>query len=347
MINEKMAGQTVLNIIKTNAKHKPIYIWGAYSHGLSLEHFLSQNNISITGFLDSNPSKQNTMLETYSVNNPDILKETDAFVLVALEEYSSVRALLAECEYLEYRDYLYCGSMTILTETYNYQDVFGNEISGKIKDIVVQIDFLNTIKIGKNVKFGKNTKIIMSSCSELVIEDNVRFGDDTVIKVAASSSLMIGSNSFFEKNLDIFVNDNSSVVINEAAFQDHTRITCALNAEIIIKEKSTFRAYLLLLILDNTRFHCGKDCMFSYEISVRSENGHTLLKNGLPAVGRKDVILADHVWVGQRALLFSGTRIGTGSVVGAASFVNKSFGDHVTIAGSPAKVLTEHIDWER
>ena len=30
-----------------------------------------------------------------------------------------------------------------------------------------------------------------------------------------------------------------------------------------------------------------------------------------------------------------------------ASLVNKSFGDHVSIAGSPVKVISENIDWQR
>lgn len=326
MSNERIGEKSILNLIKANAGHRPIYIWGAYSSGRSLQCYLNENNISIAGFLDSSPSKQRDCFYTYPVKSPDILKEVKAFVLVALMEYPSVRTFLAECGYCEYQNYLYCGSEIALTGAYNYEDAFGNEIFGELKNAAVQMDFLNTVKIGKNVKFGKNTKIIMSSCSELVIKDNVCFRDNTVIVIKASSSLIIEAAVSFGKD---------------------TYILCCENSDIIIGEKSDFDEAFQLRINHNSKFHCGKDCLFSYQISVRGTDGHTLIKNGLPFDEKKDVILADHVWVGQRAILHGGTRIGTGSVIGAASFVNKSFGSHATIAGSPAKVLTEHIDWEK
>lgn len=45
--------------------------------------------------------------------------------------------------------------------------------------------------------------------------------------------------------------------------------------------------------------------------------------------------------------MLPGTRIGKGSIVGACSLVNREFGEHCMIAGLPAKVIEQNVDWER
>lgn len=61
----------------------------------------------------------------------------------------------------------------------------------------------------------------------------------------------------------------------------------------------------------------------------------------------KDVILGDNVWIGLRAFILAGARIGKGSVVGAGTVTSGQFGEHQIIAGCPAKVLRERVCWSR
>jgi maltose O-acetyltransferase len=55
----------------------------------------------------------------------------------------------------------------------------------------------------------------------------------------------------------------------------------------------------------------------------------------------KDVIIEDYVWIGARAMILPGVRIGTGSVLGAASTVTKDIPDYSIYAGTPAKKIGE------
>lgn len=53
----------------------------------------------------------------------------------------------------------------------------------------------------------------------------------------------------------------------------------------------------------------------------------------------KDVIIEDYVWIGARAMIFPGVRIGKGSVLGAASTATKDVPDYSIYAGTPAKEI--------
>ena len=52
-------------------------------------------------------------------------------------------------------------------------------------------------------------------------------------------------------------------------------------------------------------------------------------------------ILGDYVYIGPGAKLFGNITIGNDVAVGANAVVNKSFGNHITIAGVPAQVISQ------
>ena len=53
------------------------------------------------------------------------------------------------------------------------------------------------------------------------------------------------------------------------------------------------------------------------------------------------------MWVAYGATIWGGTKIGSGSIVGAFSVVKKHFPNNCVIAGVPAKVIRKDVFWER
>jgi len=51
------------------------------------------------------------------------------------------------------------------------------------------------------------------------------------------------------------------------------------------------------------------------------------------------VIIEDDVWLGTRAIVLRGVRIGTGSVVAAGAVVTKDVAPHTLVGGVPARAL--------
>lgn len=58
------------------------------------------------------------------------------------------------------------------------------------------------------------------------------------------------------------------------------------------------------------------------------------------------VIIEDDVWVGTRAIILKGAKIGRGAIIGAGSVVTREIPPYAIAAGSPAKVLKYRFDIE-
>jgi acetyltransferase-like isoleucine patch superfamily enzyme len=90
--------------------------------------------------------------------------------------------------------------------------------------------------------------------------------------------------------------------------------------------------------------------MFSRKIEVRTTDAHSVVDRQTrrrlnPA---SSVTIGDHVWVGLGAVINKGSSVPADSVVGAMSFVNRSFEEEgVILAGIPAKVIRTGITWNR
>lgn len=55
----------------------------------------------------------------------------------------------------------------------------------------------------------------------------------------------------------------------------------------------------------------------------------------------KPVRIGKNCWIGGGAIILAGVTIGDDVIVGAGAVVTKSFGDGVTIAGNPAKIISD------
>ena len=61
----------------------------------------------------------------------------------------------------------------------------------------------------------------------------------------------------------------------------------------------------------------------------------------------ESITVGDSVWVGHRAMLLKGTKIGSHCIVGAGSVLTKDYEkSHAVIAGVPAKIIRENVDWK-
>lgn len=100
-------------------------------------------------------------------------------------------------------------------------------------------------------------------------------------------------------------------------------------------------------LVSEGKIQIGQDCLMASEVFLRNHDSHHIFD----AITHerinyaKDIIIGDQVWIGQRATLLGGAEIGTGSVVGTNAVTSSKFGDHLIIAGSPARVIRENVCW--
>ncbi|MBO1090070.1 acyltransferase [Enterococcus hirae] len=87
----------------------------------------------------------------------------------------------------------------------------------------------------------------------------------------------------------------------------------------------------------------GKDVMIGPEVMIFTQNhAITLIEEKLieGEVITKKVTIGDDVWIGARAIILPGTKIGKGTVVAAGAVLpGKTYPENVVLGGSPAKVI--------
>ena len=138
---------------------------------------------------------------------------------------------------------------------------------------------------------------------------------------------------------DIFLEEN--IVINNLTICMGNRGKCRIGANTRIIALTMYIAYAGVDI--------GKDSLFSSNVVIRTHDAHYIFdRNTHERINvAKDVVIEDHVWVGEGALLLPGARIGEGSIVGARAVTSAQFEDHVVIAGVPAKVIRKDVCWSK
>lgn len=94
----------------------------------------------------------------------------------------------------------------------------------------------------------------------------------------------------------------------------------------------------------------GDDCMFSHDIAFRTTDSHSIIDaHGKRQNKAKDIVIGKHVWIGLECLILKGCTIPDNCIVGAKSLVSASLEikENSIVAGNPARVIKENINWCR
>jgi len=61
-------------------------------------------------------------------------------------------------------------------------------------------------------------------------------------------------------------------------------------------------------------------------------------------IAKGPITVGNDVWIGSRAIILSGVKIGDGAVVGAGSVVSKNVEPYAVVAGNPAKLIRHRFE---
>jgi len=97
-----------------------------------------------------------------------------------------------------------------------------------------------------------------------------------------------------------------------------------------------------LRIVCNHSITMGDGVFLGFEVTIRDSDEHTVTGGNGPGA----VVIEDHVLVATRAMIMPGVTIGTGAVVAAGALVTRDVKPRSLVAGVPARVIREDIDWD-
>ena len=207
-----------------------------------------------------------------------------------------------------------------------------------------------TLGFGKTYyRGGKNNKIVYIDdkhrkriCRKLPGCYIYFYGDNNYIEITGPLNAL---------HLDATLCGNSRIIIAPSQYEHRDfKIRGMTNCTLDVGKDFYVNGQLFIEFTDNTSVHIGEDCMFSYDITIRTGDGHKIksLKSGEYINPNQNVIIGNHVWVACKTTILKGAVISDNSIVAACSLVNKKFYEkNVILAGTPAQIKKYDIQWER
>lgn len=99
------------------------------------------------------------------------------------------------------------------------------------------------------------------------------------------------------------------------------------------------------IIWSNQKIAFGANVVLGYDVYIRDDDGHFMIRDGVKQMKAKPISIGNHVWIGAYAKILKGVSLGDDTVVAMGSYVTKCFGSNVTVAGIPAKEIQQHTNW--
>ena len=100
---------------------------------------------------------------------------------------------------------------------------------------------------------------------------------------------------------------------------------------------------------EGSKILIGEDCMLAHSIQFRSTDSHSIVDlSGRRLNPAKDILIGNHCWIGLQCIILKGTEVAEHSVIAAGAVCSKKYLEpHCIIAGNPAKIVKQNIDWDR
>ena len=153
----------------------------------------------------------------------------------------------------------------------------------------------------------------------------------------------------FDCHINVYGSNNKVIIESGVGLKNLTIYMGGDNNTVHIKRKTMIAGKTELAVMEGTKIEIGAESLFSANVTFRAGDSHSVLDatTGERINPSKDIIVGNHVWVGNTVIITKGTRIGNNSVIATGSVVTgKAFPDNVAIGGNPARVVKEGISWK-
>lgn len=197
----------------------------------------------------------------------------------------------------------------------------------------------NLRNVFRSRKKGQGNRIIAPCALLKKVNIDIAGNNNTVI-IGDFTTLSRASITIYGNNNTITIGDWCTLINAELYIEDDSNaITLGAHTKVLGKTH--------LAAIEGTKIDIGKDCMFSSDVHFRTGDSHSVLNmEGRRVNASEDIRLGDHVWVGTKVTCLKGAAVADHSIVGACALVSGKFTEpHCALAGVPAKVVKQGVDW--
>tara|TARA_R110001606_G_scaffold298278_2_gene446092 strand:- start:6236 stop:6889 length:654 start_codon:yes stop_codon:yes gene_type:complete len=193
----------------------------------------------------------------------------------------------------------------------------------------------------------------VESGNSVIVSDSARSAMKKVnIKVRGKGNCLVVGDRTYLSNCEVrLYGENNAIEIgSDVRFKSGKLYMLQTSGQHIRLGNKTTVEGAYLLVDEAASIDVGNDCMLSTDIIIRVGDKHSILdlSSGERINPAKDVVVSDHVWIGRAVQVLKGSRLSSGSVVGACSVVSGAFEeDGCILAGVPARLIRRGIGWDR
>ncbi len=221
-----------------------------------------------------------------------------------------------------------------------------------VKKYPVLEKYLRIMISGQKIKELRPTKIIKGTDNVFDIDKSAILCNCTFDIIGNNNEIEISESSILN-NVAFFIRgDNNKIKLGQRVrFNRGGTIWIEdYGCEAIIGENTTFEDSHIAVTEPNSKIHIGKDCLFAYDIDLRTGDSHSIIDSvtNERINYAQNINIGNHVWIASHVSVLKGVHISDNTVVATRAVVTKSFADkNILIGGMPAKKIKENINWDR
>lgn len=205
--------------------------------------------------------------------------------------------------------------VSMACSVHNLRNVFRTKKKGQGNVVKAPCALLKKVNIQI---IGSNNTVIIHDFAILNRASIIIFGDNNTITVGPWTHLL---------GTELYIEDSGNTIT--------------------VGEGSRILGKTHLAAIEGTKIEIGRDCLFSSDIHFRTGDSHSVLDmQGKRINASKDIMIGNHVWVGTKVTCLKGAKVADHSIVGACALVSGAFDvPHCALAGVPAKIVRQGVDW--
>ena len=181
-----------------------------------------------------------------------------------------------------------------------------------------------------------------SSSIRVLNRSNIKIASFAAIEMAERASFEINRQDYIKthERSTLYLGDNAQLKIN-GHFTMHGHSSILIHKDAVLEIGNN--TYLNGGSIDcSYGISIGFDCAIADGVRIMDNSWHTahsLAGGGITKIGNK-------VWIATGAMILPGITIGDGAIVAAGAVVTKDVAARCMVAGVPAKVVKENVEWK-
>jgi len=154
----------------------------------------------------------------------------------------------------------------------------------------------------------------------------------------------------FKKCKINFAGDNAVAYISSnVKYQYQFSLTMWSGTAVYLGKDTNYRA-VDINVAERQNVIVGRECLFSTGVCIRTSDVHIIYDatTHKRINMSKSIVIGDHCWVGQNAMVLKGCVMGSGSILGAGAVAaNKIIPSNTIFSGNPARMIKDNIFFTR